>query len=291
MANNNSRASRREVESKRKTLSENYRNLFYSQFNNSVKVVGLENYDLPKRYLLKTLIEKGGIGYDLETGLFLPFTKEGIDVYGLPKHYSLIGFNGYIVRRPKDKVVILRANDYEYSIADFIDMQIYRIVNIDLAIEQNLDAIKTMTLVEVPDQATLSSAVNLVESRKVGASLFYKNSKSLEGLKISATSTGAEYLGDKLMELRKQLINETYAVLGISASNTEKRERVQSIEVLANYGLARDFIGILIDTFNHDSEVGGLKLRLEGNTTLFKDLEIEMKSKEQEIKEGDVINE
>ena len=77
--------------------------------------------------------------------------------------------------------------------------------------------------------------------------------------------------------------------MGISTSNTDKAERVQSIEVTASQGKAIEHISTLIDTFNHDAEIGGLSIRLKANTSLIEDRELAIKEQEQE-NEKEVTN-
>ena len=166
---------------KRKGYEDDYRSLFSMLFHNSVQVENLPD-DLPKRYLLRVLKNRGAIAYDKITKLFLPFSRIGIDVYGLPKEYTLVGYNGYVVKRKADEVVILRANDLEYSLESYIENQVRKLVDYDMAIEQNLEAIKTMTFAEVADQAQLLSLETLQNARKIGATLVYVNKKSLTGV-------------------------------------------------------------------------------------------------------------
>lgn len=277
---NNSRDARRIAERKRKIYADNYRNRFAVLFHNSVKVLNAE--DLPKRYLLRVLLEFGGIAYDKETGLYLRYTRSGIDVYGLPQYYNLIGYNGLTLWRKADEVVILRANDLKYPLANYLDQQIEKIVDFDMAIEQNLEAIKTMTVAEVQDQNTLLSMANEIDSRRIGATVVFQNKSAMIGNEIKVQSTGAQYLVDKLLEARKEILNETLQAIGISVANTDKRERVQSSEIEASLGYGKDCIQTLIDTFNYDAEQGGLPIRLEGNTTLIDVIESSIEEKEEQ---------
>lgn len=271
----NTRQARRDAERLRKQYYEIYFNEFASKYHNAVKVVNLPQ-DLPKRYLLRTLMTKGGIARDKQTGLFLPFVQSGIDVYGLPKHYNLIGFNGYTIWRNADEVDILRANDLCYPITEYLDMQIEKIIDFDMTIRQNLDAVKTMTIVEVQDHNTLLSLANKYEAKQVGATVVFENSSANIGGDTNVYSTGAQYLVTSLMQDREKIYNEVLSHLGISVANTEKAERVQSIEVTAAQGNAIESIRTLIDTFNHDAEVAGLDIRLQGNTSLIEDRTIEL---------------
>lgn len=282
----NSKQARKVAENNRKDLTCAYDNFFRSLYHNSVVIENLPK-DLPKRYLLKTLMNKGGIAFDRDTKLFLPFAQSGIDIYGLPKRYQLIGYNGFTVWRDPEQVVILRANDEQFPIANYLDIQISRIVDFDMAITQNLEACKTMSIIEVKDKAQLLSFGNLNESREIGASMAIVNASANIGDSLNTMSTGAQYLVTNMMQDREKMMNETLSHLGISTSNTQKAERVQSLEVTASQGRALESIKTLIDTFNHDAEQGGLDIRLRGNTALYEDreLEIDMKEKEKETEE------
>lgn len=267
---------------KRKAYEDDYRSLFSMLFHNSVLVEELPE-DLPKRYLLRVLKNRGAIAYDKETKLFLPFSREGIDVYGLPKTYILIGYNGLVLTRKPDEVVILRANDLEYSLEKYIENQVHKLVDYDMAIEQNLEAIKTMTFAEVANQAQLLSLENLQNARKIGATLVYVNKKSLTGVELKTQSTGATYLIDKLRQDRKECMNETLSTIGINVANVDKKERVQNAEIRASQGFAMDCISTLVETFNHDAKIGGLKIKLVANTTLFKEYNLDLEKKEKEV--------
>ena len=280
-------ATRKEIraaEMKRKAYEDDYRSLFSMLFHNSVLVEDLPS-DLPKRYLLRVLKNRGAIAYDKETKLFLPFSREGIDVYGLPKRYILIGYNGYVLTRNADEVIILRANDLEYSLEKYIESQVHKLVDYDMAIEQNLDAIKTMTIAEVGDQSQLLSIENLTNARKIGATLVVVNKKSLTGIELKTSNTGAQYLVDKLRQDRKECMNETLSTIGINVANVDKKERVQDAEIRASQGFALDCISTLVETFNHDAEIGGLKIRLKANTSLYKENELEKEKKKAEIED------
>ena len=279
---NNTRQEVKDALRKRAEYENDYRSLFSSLFHNSVVAENLPR-DLPKRYLLRVLLSKGAIAYDKQTKLFLPFTRIGIDVYGLPKQYTLIGYDGYVFTRNADEVVILRANDLEFPLEQYIEHQVQKLVNYDLAIEQNLEAIKTMSFMEVADQSQLLSLSNLQNARKIGATFVFVNKKSLTGAELKTQSTGAQYLVDKIRQDRKECMNETLSAIGINVANVDKKERVQDAEIRASQGFAMDCISTLVETFNHDAEIGGIDLRLKANTMLYKEYSIELEKKEKEV--------
>lgn len=265
----NSRAARREAQKRANAnFSINLRWLIALTHN----AVAFENLpdDLPKRYLMRNLIDYGSIAYDKQTKLFLRYVASGIDIYGLPQNYTLYGYNGYSITRKPEEVVILRINDISEPIKPFLYEQAQRISDYDTAIKQNLEAIRTMTIAEVDSDSALLSLVNEAEARRIGSTIVYKNTKSMQGSKLSCTNTGAQYLIDKLQEARQRVINETLARLGVASANTEKRERVQSTEVNASLGYAVDSVAVEVDTFNYDAEQGGLDIRMRTNTSAIK---------------------
>ena len=281
---NNTRNSIKEALRKRREYEQNYFNDFATLFHNSIEVENLPE-DLPKRYLLRILFTKGGIAYDKITKLFLPFVEKGIDVYGLPTSYQLVGFNGLVVDRLPNEVVILRANDLKFPLELYILQQIKKLVDLDLAIEQNLEAVKTMSIAEVNDESTLLSLVNETNAKRLGATVVYRNKNSMKGAELKVNSTGAEYLVDKLLQARKEILNETLSKIGTNVANVDKRERVQGMEIRASQGYSLDSLSVLIDTFNHDSKVGGLDIRLKGKTSLFEETALDRREKEAEIKD------
>lgn len=281
---NNTRNSVKEAILKRQKYENDYRSLFSMLFHNAVEIENLPD-DLPKRYLLRVLKNKGGISYDKITKVFLPYVKIGIDIYGLPKQYTLIGYDGTVLTRDAKDVVILRANDLEYPLEIYIENQVKKLVDYDMAIEQNLEAIKTMSFAQVSDQAQLLSLSNLQNAKRIGATIVYVNKSSLTGTEIKVQPTGAEYLIDKLRQDRKECMNETLSSIGINVANVDKRERVQDAEIRASQGFALDCISTLIETFNHDAKLGGLEIRLKGNTSLVEQNELDIEKKKAEIEE------
>lgn len=277
----NTKQARKEACRKRQEYADNYNALFCSLFDNTVTVENAD--DLPKRYLLRVLRNKGAIAYHKQTGYYLPFVEVGIDIYGLPLQYTLIGYNGFNITCSPDEVVILRANDLKFPIARYFDQQVQKLVDYDMAIEQNLDSVKTTTIAEVGDEATLLALANEYEARRLGATVIFKNKNIMSGTKINVSQTGAEYLVDKLLEARQKVLNETLSTIGMAVANTDKRERVQSIEVVTSQGYALDCINTLIDTFNYDAEQGGIPIRLKGNTSLIQDTELQREETKCEI--------
>lgn len=263
----NSRDARRVAEIQKNENIDSWEDFFTNLFHNSVVVENLPQ-NLPKRYLLKVLLNFGKIAFDKITGLYLIPLGLNKDIYGQPQLYDLKGFKGPSLRRRNDEIVVLRANDLEKPLRPFIFQQSKLISEYDSAILQNLDAIRTQTIIEYQEDGQALTALNMAESRRIGASVFVKNTQSMRGIALSASSTGAQFLVDKLQIARQNVIDETFGRLGIASANTSKREQMQATEVCAGNGANIDSLFVLIDTFNHDSEIGGLDIRLKANTSL-----------------------
>lgn len=241
-----------------------YMMYFCGIFHNSVKFNNLPK-DLPKRYLLRVLLRKG---YIINYGsLYLPGFGEGVNVYGLPERYVITSYNGEVIMTVNAKnCTVLRVNDQGYPLYPYLKQQSLMLANIDAAINQNLEACKTMTVFECADQATLLSLQNLSTAKSIGAAKAFVNKSFSRNISVNALETGAEYLCDQFIQLRKEYMNETLSRLGIMSANVDKRERVQSAEVNATVGEVVDNIHVMIDTFNYDAEIGGLDIRMELNT-------------------------
>ena len=260
------RNERREAERKLSEDAQIYYDYFLSLLHNSVKFEGLG--DTPKRYIMRQLISSGSIAYDKVTKLYLRYNESGIDVYGLPTKYQLFGYNGLSVwRKPKD-VVILRINDSSSPLNPFLEKQAALLADLDSFLRQNLDACRTMTVVEIDDASQAFTALNEANTRKVGAALVIRNRNAMKGTDMKATTTGAQWLVDQVQQVRTEVINETLQRLGISTANTSKRERVQGMEVVASQGAALDSIYVMCDTFNYDAEQGGVAVRMIPNTSI-----------------------
>lgn len=262
----NSRAARREAIRQNRLYYSMYLRRFIAFAHNAVKFENIG--DTPKRYIMRTLINYGAIAYDRETGLYLRFVPIGYDIYGLPESYTLYGYNGYTVTRKPEEVVILRVNDIQEPIKPFLDIKAKRIVDYDLAILQNLEAVKTMTVYECSSDAQILSLVNQAESRRLGATVFFANKNAFGDTNVKVSNTGAQFLVDKLQEAKQKEINEVYAALGTAVANTDKRERVQAVEVNTSLSYAKDSLFLNCDTFNYDAEYGNIPIRMKPNTSL-----------------------
>ena len=111
---------------------------------------------------------------------------------------------------------------------------------------------------------------NMIESRRIGATVAFVNKNAMAGNEVVLQSTGAQYLVDKLQEARRKVWDETMERLGIASGNKDKQQRVQTSEIDVNAIYSRDMLNVLVDTFNYDAEYAEVPIRLEPNTEAYK---------------------
>jgi hypothetical protein len=258
-----------DVAANKTTAANGYKNLFAALFCNAAKVEGITDRTghLTDDYILQVLYEYGAIAYDKSTGLWLPFYGQGTPnaygVYEKIRLYSAYGQSGAGAVRNIGDVYIFDANALAFPISHFIAQKARTLAHYDLAIRQNLDAVKAMSVI-LTDNKNMSAQLRAADKkRREGASVAVVNKSATDGSvsELSTLTTGAEYIGDKLREDRRAEYEETLHILGI-ATPYEKAERLISDEVETQNAETNAYIGLLIDTFNRQAEEQGAPFRL-----------------------------
>ena len=245
-----------------------YYEKFANLFHNNIKVENLPE-TLPKRYLLDVLLKRGYIVKDKLTDNYLPAVPIGFDKYALPTDYEFYALNGgFLFRRKAKDVIVLRASDTMYPMHDYLYLQAQRLAKLDNAIDQNVNGCQKPIIFECYDDATMLSIKNMAKAQSVGAWYVFKISeKARTTMKdgVKEHNTGIEYIASDLYELKNRIYGDVMIDLGVPVTTTQKAERVQAAEVFSATAPSRVTLKILIDTFNHDAEVGGLPIRLVDN--------------------------
>lgn len=193
------------------------------------------------RYLELVLFERGTacLFEDDVLGLLgLPVMLSGqYNVYGIPvDYYAYSTANGYQNKDINEKNSVLIYNNYLRSNSELVT-QIYatKLCNIDRSIDVNVSAQRTPVMVGCSEQQKLTMR-NLVADYDGNEPFIYLDNKiDLSGLKVF--NTQAPYVGDKMESLLHNKLNDFLSNFGIENSNADKKERMVSDEVNANYGL------------------------------------------------------
>ena len=105
------------------------------------------------------------------------------------------------------------------------------------------------------------SIERLSEDVEDGNSLLVIKKSIASGLNVVDSTT--PFVADKFNQLKQELINEYLSKIGISSANTNKRERVQGLEVEAASGEVRNSIKMVVDYVNEQLETYGLADRFK----------------------------
>lgn len=220
-------------------------NITYIDYYTRLKELALnvfEWHNLPdtidERFLELTLYEMGYCLYfnDENIGnLALTCTIGGeLSVYRIPVFRNAYSVNGYYKEcTSKDSVLIF--NNYLHTPTDLtIRLYAKRLYEIQRTIDVNVVSQKTPILILTDEKERLT--MKNVYMQYDGNQPVIYGSNSFDPSRMQVLKTDAPYVSDKLIILLHQVWNEALTFLGIENSNTDKRERLVSDEVSANYG-------------------------------------------------------
>lgn len=220
-------------------------NITYIDYYTRLKELALnvfEWHNLPdtidERFLELTLYEMGYCLYfnDENIGnLALTCTIGGeLSVYRIPVFRNAYSVNGYYKEcTSKDSVLIF--NNYLHTPTDLtIRLYAKRLYEIQRTIDVNVVSQKTPILILTDEKERLT--MKNVYMQYDGNQPVIYGSNSFDPSRMQVLKTDAPYVSDKLIILLHQVWNEALTFLGIENSNADKRERLVSDEVSANYG-------------------------------------------------------
>lgn len=197
---------------------------------------------IDQRFLEMHLFKEGKIVFfkDEELGeLCLPFAFNGkFDVYGIPESVRAFAVNGYhttLTTNGKDQNGVIIWNNYLHT--NSVDMAqnfAEKLWDLDRSISVNARAQKTPVLLQGSEQQRLT-LLNLYKEVDGNSPVIFGD-KNLDLNGISAITTNAPFVADKLYQLKMAIWNEALTWLGISNINVQKKERLITDEVSRNSG-------------------------------------------------------
>lgn len=157
-----------------------------------------------------------------------------LNVYQIPMERRAYASNGYNRALDQDNSVIIFNNMLHTN--SVLDVQIFseRLAELDAIIMVNAKAQKTPVLITCDEKQRLTLK-NLYMNYEGNVPVIFGDS-NLNPNAIRSISTGAPYVGDKILQLKTQIWNEALTYLGISNLNIQKKERLVSDEVVRNQG-------------------------------------------------------
>lgn len=270
----------KENQKKRRIIADYYSNKYYNIFMNRYKFPTLDyqqtNFLLKKcwsegkvsAFLLKETV--GSTEAPMGLVVFTDFSPFEYNIYDFPTKVTLINKRGVsfiprgVLEVDKD-VVLCYIQRNEKPIKWFVDRIIDKIVECEMTIFQNLQAIKTPLLVPISpeDEATAKRIVSDIDE---GSSVVFIPSEWSD--RIKALNTQAQYEIDRLYNYRCALENELREFLGIkNLGFAEKKEHLLDSEIEQNDEITQTsgdvFYDCLLDFSERIKQVFGYDLPVE----------------------------
>ncbi|MBO5809802.1 MAG: hypothetical protein J6R32_03135, partial [Bacteroidales bacterium] len=155
-----------------------------------------------------------------------------LNPYNEPTAYTAYSV-GYSKVFNSDDCVYIRNNYLEKSTDSNIMIFAERLTNIEMSHGVNINAQKTPVLILCDDKSKLS--LETVYNQYAGDSPVIFGTKSLTDNPLSAITTGAPFVADKLREEKHAVWNECLEFLGINTNPADKKkERLIVSEVNSN---------------------------------------------------------
>lgn len=191
-----------------------------------------------ERYLEMTLCEYGFAVYfndEVLGNLALSCMIGGdLDVYRIPIDRRAYANNGYQKNLTNKDSVLIFNNYMHTNSMETIMLYARRLYEIERTIDVNVKAQKTPVAL-LCDEAQRLTLLNLYKQYD-GNEPVIIGAKNLDLNSINTISTEAPYVADKLNILKRQIWNEAMSIFGVENSNSEKKERLVTDEVLSNLG-------------------------------------------------------
>ncbi len=155
------------------------------------------------------------------------------NTYLNPTSFEPYGINYTYRKLQPDECVPIWDNVLRTPMHDVMYMYATRLANIDRAFDVNLDN-SVWPQIIVTSETQKLTIENLLKQKEDGAPIVvtYDNMANMDQIVQNIPNSG-EYIADKLLNAKAQVWNEAISFLGISNSNTEKKERLISDEVEA----------------------------------------------------------
>lgn len=192
------------------------------------------------RYLELTLFTDGQAVYfrdDVIGDLALQTAAGGrYNIYGIPNIRRAFGANGYNFSGLNDRNSVIIFNNMLHSNSLPIALEYAeKLYDLDQAIIVNAKAMKTPVLLTCKEKQDLTLK-NLYKEYEGNAPVIYARNSLDTGEAVKVLKTDAPYVADKLYLLKQQIWNEALTYLGITNTNTTKKERMIVDEVNKNMG-------------------------------------------------------
>lgn len=157
-----------------------------------------------------------------------------LNIYNIPVNRTAFATNGYNYHCNNQDSVLIFNNYLRKPIISDLKYYAAKLYNIDRTIDVNVNGQKTPILIRCDENDRLGME-NLYLEYDGNKPVIY-GYKGLSEDSIKAIPTPAEYVSDKLYDLKLQVWNEALTFLGVANTTQYKRERVIKSEIETSQG-------------------------------------------------------
>lgn len=195
---------------------------------------------LEARWIEKYLFEDGACVFfkDKNLGFMVAGIAQdgGVNCYGDTTTLTPVAVN-YVYSGDKplmngEDCYIIRNNDLRIPEFGVVRYYAYKLCNLDRAIDVNIEAQKTPTIVRCTDKQRLSLK-NAINQRRDNEPVMYVD-ESLDINAITTLDLKPPMVFKDLQVQKHMIINEFFTDIGVNNANMDKRERMVANEVEAN---------------------------------------------------------
>lgn len=251
----------------RERLRSTWRGDFLNLLGNAIIVKNLPD-DIPERWVKKLIFDNGELAYYNDMCLEIA-GNSGYFIYDEPTRFELRAPNRektFFVNR--EDMAWIGSNYLRKPITDFLDMQVNKIVELEISMLQNLLASRSPDILGVTDKSVILSIMQAMQQKYIGMPAIYLDAGGIDSETVKQIKLSADFNVDKYIALTQQIVSETLAHYGILSATSDKKERVQVGELEATGDFAYDAIYSIIDYVNRDAEKQSCPIRLEFNGAL-----------------------
>lgn len=230
-----------------KSVAQMANNLTFSYYYYKLMLIARSLFkwnDLPnnmdERWIEKYLFNSGKCIFynDPDMGYMVAGLAQqgGINCYGDPTRVYPVAEN-YVYRGKKlinnENCYIIRNNDLMLPEFPIVRQYAFKLTNIDRAIDVNIEAQKTPTIVRCSDKQRLSLK-NAINQRRDNEPVIWTADNSNITDLISTLELNPPMVFKDLQIQKHMILNEVFTDFGINNANMDKKERMVANEVEAN---------------------------------------------------------
>lgn len=161
-------------------------------------------------------------------------TNSDLDIYDEPVRFTAETNTGYYKMLDQTNGVIIYANPNRISKIGRLELYASRLAQIQTVIDANINVQRFPPLVFTQSERQLT-AKNIMQQ-------YYGNEPAIfadidfDPKQITSVNIGAPLVADKLINVKHEILNEVYTLLGVDNANVDKKERLITDEVKSNNG-------------------------------------------------------